>query len=43
MLGIKSGDAPHLAVVAEVEATIVTLDKRLCAAALALGIKAELL
>ena len=43
MLGIKAGDALHLAIVAESEATVVTLDKRLCAAALALGIKSELL
>lgn len=42
-LGIKSSDALHLAIAAEFGATIVTLDKRFCNAALNLGVPAELL
>jgi predicted nucleic acid-binding protein len=42
-LGLRAGDALHLAVCADQGATICTLDRRLCEAALALGISAALL
>jgi uncharacterized protein len=38
-LGLRAGEAPHLAVCAEHGATICTLDRRLGDAALALGVK----
>jgi predicted nucleic acid-binding protein len=42
-LGLRAGDALHLAVCAEQDATIYTLDRRLSEAASALGIKTALL
>jgi len=42
-LGIKSGDALHLAVAVEFGAVIATFDKRLVKSALTLGVAAELL
>jgi len=42
-LGLRAGDALHLAVCAERGATICTLDRRLSEAASALGVKAALL
>ena len=41
-LGLRAGDALHVAVAAELGATICTLDKRLAAAAVALGVSAEM-
>jgi predicted nucleic acid-binding protein len=41
-LGLRAGDALHVAVAAEHGATICTLDKRLADAALALGVHVEL-
>lgn len=40
-LGLRAGDALHLAIAADYRATIVTLDKRLTQAALALGVSAQ--
>jgi predicted nucleic acid-binding protein len=40
-LGLRAGDALHVAVVAELGATLCTLDKRLAEAAVALGVSAE--
>jgi predicted nucleic acid-binding protein len=42
-LGLRAGDALHLAVCADQGATICTLDRRLSEAASALGVKAALL
>jgi uncharacterized protein len=42
-LGLRAGDALHLAVAAESGATIYTLDQRLAAAGPALGVKTHLL
>ena len=42
-LGLRAGDALHLAVAAEQGATLVSLDRRLVEAARALGVAAELL
>jgi predicted nucleic acid-binding protein len=42
-LTLKSSDALHLAIAAEFETTLVTLDRRLAEAALTLGVSAELL
>lgn len=42
-LGLRAGDALHLAVAADHGATIVTLDRRLCAAASTLGVSARLI
>jgi predicted nucleic acid-binding protein len=42
VLGLRAGDALHVAVAAEQGATICTLDKRLAEAATALGVSAEL-
>ena len=42
-LGLRAGDALHLAVAAESGATIYTLDQRLAAAGPALGVKTQLL
>ena len=42
-LGLRAGDALHVAVAAEQGATIATLDKRLAEAATALGVSADLL
>jgi predicted nucleic acid-binding protein len=41
-LGLRAGDALHVAVAAELGATICTLDKRLADAAVALGVSAEM-
>lgn len=41
-LGLRAGDALHVAVAAEQGATIFTLDTRLADAATALGVRAEL-
>jgi predicted nucleic acid-binding protein len=41
-LGLRAGDALHLAVAADHGATIFTLDKRLAEAATALGVRAEM-
>lgn len=41
-LGLRAGDALHVAVAAELGATICTLDKRLAETAVALGVSAEL-
>ncbi|NGN40071.1 type II toxin-antitoxin system VapC family toxin [Mesorhizobium sp. CGMCC 1.15528] len=43
MLGLRAGDALHLAVAADNGATVVTLDKRLAEAGLPLGVKTKLL
>jgi predicted nucleic acid-binding protein len=42
-LGLRAGDALHLAVAAEQGATLVSLDRRLVEAARTLGVAAELL
>lgn len=42
-IGLRSGDALHLAIALEVDAEIVTLDKRFAAAATALGGRSALL
>jgi predicted nucleic acid-binding protein len=42
-LGLRAGDALHLAVAADNGATVVTLDKRLAEAGLPLGLKTQLL
>jgi predicted nucleic acid-binding protein len=41
-LGLRAGDALHLAVAADHGATIFTLDKRLAEAATSLGVRAEM-
>jgi predicted nucleic acid-binding protein len=41
-LGLRAGDALHVAVAAELGATLRTLDKRLAEAAVALGVSAEM-
>jgi predicted nucleic acid-binding protein len=41
-LGLRAGDALHVAVAAELGATLCTLDKRLAEAAVALGVSAEM-
>ena len=41
-LGLRAGDALHVAVAAELGATICTLDKRLAEATVALGVSAEM-
>ena len=41
-LGLRAGDALHVAVAAELGAAICTLDKRLAEAAVALGVSAEM-
>jgi predicted nucleic acid-binding protein len=41
-LGLRAGDALHVAVAAELGATLCTLDKRLAEAAVALGVRAEM-
>jgi uncharacterized protein len=41
-LGLRAGDALHVAVAAELGATLCTLDKRLAEAAVALGVSAEI-
>jgi predicted nucleic acid-binding protein len=41
-LGLRAGDALHVAVAAELGATLCTLDKRLAEAAIALGVSAEM-
>jgi predicted nucleic acid-binding protein len=40
-LGLRAGDALHMAIAADYGATIVTLDKQLAQAALALGVSAQ--
>ncbi len=42
-LGLRAGDALHLAIASEHGATVHTLDQRLAAAGLALGVPAQLL
>jgi predicted nucleic acid-binding protein len=42
VLGLRAGDALHVAIAAEQGATICTLDKRLAEAAVMLGVSAEL-
>ncbi|MDE2464494.1 MAG: PIN domain-containing protein, partial [Alphaproteobacteria bacterium] len=42
-LGLRAGDALHLAICADHGATLCTLDRRLGEAGPALGVKAELL
>ena len=42
-LGLRAGDALHVAIAAERNATLVTLDKRMAAAAKTLGIPSRLL
>jgi len=42
-LDLRAGDALHLAICAELGATLCTLDRRLAEAASALGVKASLL
>jgi predicted nucleic acid-binding protein len=42
-LGLRAGDALHLAIAAEHGATLISLDKRLVQASLSTGIKASLL
>lgn len=42
-IGLRAGDALHVAVAAEQGATIVTLDKRLAEGAITLGVNAKLL
>jgi predicted nucleic acid-binding protein len=41
-LGLRAGDALHVAVASELGATLCTLDKRLAEAAVALGVSAEM-
>lgn len=41
-LNVRGGDALHLAIAAAHGAILITLDRRLCAAGLALGVAAEM-